>query len=666
MAGTSPAMTMMDGRQSPGRHAMNIQENIKAKSRYREVHARSLADPEGFWGEAAREIDWIEPAKKVFDPAIGLYGRWFAGAVVNTCYNALDRHVAGGRAGQVALIHDSPLANPSGPSTVTQFTYAELLAEVQTLAAIMRDFGVTKGDRVILYMPMVPEAMIAMLACARIGAVHSVVFGGFAARELATRIEDAKPKLILSASCGLEPGRLVQYKPLLDEAIKLSSVKPDACIILQRPQLSCDLIQGRDHDWNDLREAAIKAKKSAACVPVLATDPLYILYTSGTTGKPKGVVRDNGGHLVALKWSMFNLYGVAPGEVWWCGSDIGWVVGHSYIIYAPLFHGATSIMYEGKPIGTPDAGSFWRAISQHGAVAFFTAPTAFRAIRKEDPDGKFIRQYDLSKFRTLFLAGERADPPTVDWAEKQLKVPVIDHWWQTETGWCIAGNPVGLGQLPVKHGSPTVPMPGYQVDVVDEAAKPLPAGTMGSIVIKLPMPPACLPTLWEQDERCKDAYFNEFPGYYKTSDAGYIDEDGYVYVMGRTDDIINVAGHRLSTGGMEEILASHPDVAECAVLGIKDAIKGEAPCGFVVLKAGVTRAPAEIEKEIVALVRDKLGPVAAFKLAIAVARLPKTRSGKILRGTIKKIADGDTWTMPATIEDPKVLEEIEGALQGRI
>jgi propionyl-CoA synthetase len=505
-----------------------------------------------------------------------------------------------------------------------------------------------------------------MLACARIGAVHSVVFGGFAAKELATRIEDAKPKLIFSASCGLEPGRTVEYKPLLDEAIKLSSVKPQACIILQRQQLECELTSGRDHDWAELRAKAMAAKKSADCVPVLATDPLYILYTSGTTGKPKGVVRDNGGHLVALKWSMFNLYGVKPGEVWWCGSDIGWVVGHSYIIYGPLFHGATSIMYEGKPIGTPDAGAFWRVISEHSAVALFTAPTAFRAIRKDDPDGKFIRQYDLSKFRTLFLAGERADPPTVDWAERQLKVPVIDHWWQTETGWCIVGNPVGLGQLPVKHGSPTVPMPGYQVDVVDEAAKPLPAGTMGSIVIKLPLPPGCLPTLWQQDERCKQAYFNEFPGYYKTSDAGYKDEEGYLFVMGRTDDIINVAGHRLSTGGMEEILAAHPDVAECAVLGIKDAIKGEVPCGLLVLKAGVSRSHAEIEKEIVSLVREKLGPVAAFKLAITVGRLPKTRSGKILRGTIKKIADGEQWTMPATIEDPKVLDEIGAALKGRV
>jgi propionyl-CoA synthetase len=493
-----------------------------------------------------------------------------------------------------------------------------------------------------------------------------VVFGGFAAKELATRIDDAQPKLILSASCGVEPGRIVQYKPLLDEAIRLASAKPKACIVLQRPQLNCDLTPGRDYDWASLRRKAINDGKKAPCVPVAATDPLYILYTSGTTGIPKGVVRDNGGHLVAVKWSMFNLYGVKPGEVWWCGSDIGWVVGHSYIIYGPLLHGATSIMYEGKPVGTPDAGAFWRVISEHKAVALFTAPTAFRAIRKEDPEGKFIRQYDLSTFRTLFLAGERADPPTVEWAEAQLKVPVIDHWWQTETGWCIAGNPVGLGQLPVKHGSPTVPMPGYQVDVVDEAAKPVGPNTMGSIVIKLPMPPGCLPTLWNQDARFREAYLTEFPGYYKTSDAGYKDEDGYVWVMGRTDDIINVAGHRLSTGGMEEILASHPDVAECAVLGIKDAIKGEVPCGFLVLKAGVARSPSEIEKEVVALVREKLGPVAAFKLAITVGRLPKTRSGKILRGTIKKIADGDAWAMPATIEDPKVLDEIGTALQGRV
>jgi len=635
--------------------------NMQDKSRYHEAYARSMRDPEGFWADAARAIDWIEPAKKVFDPNMGLYGRWFTGAVVNTCYNALDRHVANGRAEQLALIHDSPVTN-----SVTTYTYAQMLHEVKTFAALMQDFGVGKGDRVIIYMPLVPEAMVAMLACARIGAVHSVVFGGFAAKELATRIDDAQPKLVLSASCGIEPGRIVAYKPLLDDAIKLAAHKVPACIILQRPQQTCDLIAGRDHDWKDLRDKTVAAKKEAACVPVLATDPLYILYTSGTTGVPKGVVRDNGGHLVAINWSMFNLYGVKPGEVWWCGSDIGWGVGHSYIIYGPLFHGNTSIMYEGKPVGTPDAGAFWRVISQHKAVAFFTAPTAFRAIKKDDPNGEFIRKYDLSHFRTLFLAGERADPPTIEWAETQLKVPVIDHWWQTETGWCIAGNPVGLGQLPVKHGSPTVPMPGYQVDIVDEAAKPVPAGTMGSIVIKLPLPPGCLPTLWQQDERCKEAYFNEFPGYYKTSDAGYKDEDGYVFVMGRTDDIINVAGHRLSTGGMEEILASHPDVAECAVLGIKDAIKGEIPCGLLVLKAGVTRPAAEIEREIVALVREKLGPVAAFKLAITVTRLPKTRSGKILRGTIKKMADGDPWTVPATIEDPKVLDEIGAALKGRV
>ncbi|MCP9629381.1 propionyl-CoA synthetase [Rhodopseudomonas palustris] len=632
--------------------------NMHDTSRYHEVHARSLADPEGFWGEAAREIDWIEPPTKVFDPSLGLYGRWFPGAKVNTCYNALDRHVANGRADQVALIHDSPLTG-----TISTFTYAEMLCEVQALAAIMQDFGVGKGDRVILYMPMIPESMVAMLACARIGAVHSVVFGGFAAKELATRIDDAKPKLILSASCGIEPGRIVKYKPLLDEAIELASVKPDACIILKRPQQDCELKDGRDHDWQKLRADALAAGKNADCVALDATDPLYILYTSGTTGKPKGVVRDNGGHLVALKWSMENLYGVKPGEVWWCASDIGWVVGHSYIIYGPLIHGATSIMYEGKPVGTPDAGAFWRVISEHGAVALFTAPTAFRAIRKEDGEGAFIRKYDLSKFRTLFLAGERADPPTVEWAEQQLKVPVIDHWWQTETGWCIAGNPVGLGLLPVKHGSPTVPMPGYKLEVVDEGAKPVPAGAMGSIVIKLPLPPGNLPTLWQQDERCKESYFADFPGYYKTSDAGYLDEDGYVFVMGRTDDIINVAGHRLSTGGMEEILASHPDVAECAVLGINDTIKGEVPCGLIVLKSGVTRDHAEIEKEIVKLVRDKLGPVAAFKLAITVPRLPKTRSGKILRGTIKKIADGDAWTMPATIEDPTALDDISSALK---
>jgi propionyl-CoA synthetase len=633
----------------------------KTNSRYQEVYAQWQRDPEGFWAEAAKEIDWFEPAKKVFDPAMGTYGRWFAGGVMNTCYNALDRHVAGGRARQAALIYDSPVTD-----TQASYSYEEMLFEVKTLAAILQDFGVGKGDRVIIYMPLVPEAVFAMLACARIGAVHSVVFGGFAAKELAKRINDAKPKLILSASCGIEPGRIVKYKPLLDEAIAMAEEKPSNCIVLQRPQEQAALIAGRDHDWATLRDAAIAAKKAADCVPVLATDPLYILYTSGTTGIPKGVVRDNGGHAVALKWSMKNLYGVDPGEVWWCGSDIGWVVGHSYIVYGPLIHGATSIMYEGKPVGTPDAGAYWRVISQHGAVAFFTAPTAFRAIKKEDPDAKLLPKYDLSKFRTLFLAGERADPPTVQWAEQKLGKPVVDHWWQTETGWCIAGNPVGLGMLPVKHGSATVPMPGWDIRVVDESCKEVPAGTIGSIVAKLPMPPGAFPTLWQQDVRFKEAYLDEFPGYYKTADAGFKDEDGYVHVMGRTDDIINVAGHRLSTGGMEEVLASHPDVAECAVIGMADMLKGEVPCGFVVLKAGVTRDHATIEKEIVGLVRERIGPVAAFKLAITVPRLPKTRSGKILRGTMKKIADGESWTMPATIEDPKVLDEIGDAVKGRV
>jgi propionyl-CoA synthetase len=630
-------------------------------SRYHEVYARWQLDPQGFWGEAAQAIDWIEPPKQVFDPDAGVYGRWFPGGVCNTCWNAVDRHVMQGRGEQPAIIYDSPLAGQK-----RTLTYYRLQVETQVLAAILRNFGVGKGDRVVLYMPMVPEAVVAMLACARIGAVHSVVFGGFAANELATRIDDAKPKLILSASCGLEPGRIVKYKPLLDEAIRLAGHKPDACLILQRPQEEAKLVPGRDHDWAAVRDEAIVFARSVYdCVPVAATDPLYILYTSGTTGRPKGVVRDNGGHMVALKWSMHNLYGVEPGEVWWCGSDIGWVVGHSYIVYGPLLHGATSVLYEGKPVGTPDAGAFWRVISEHGAVAFFTAPTAFRAIKKEDPQGKLFASHDLSKFRTLFLAGERADPDTIQWAERLLKKPVIDHWWQTETGWCIAGNPVGLGQLPVKHGSPTVAMPGYDVRVVDEQCKELPAGTMGSIVIKLPLPPACLPTLWQADERFRESYLAEFPGYYKTSDAGFKDEDDYLYIMGRTDDIINVAGHRLSTGGMEEVLSAHKDVAECAVIGIADALKGEVPCGFVVLKAGVNRPVSEIEQECVGLVREKIGPVAAFKLAITVARLPKTRSGKILRGTMKKIADGETWTMPATIDDPAILDEIGSVLKAK-
>jgi len=628
-------------------------------SRYHEIYRRSLQDPEGFWGEAARDVDWIERPTKVFDPLAGVYGRWFVGGVCNTCYNAVDRHVEAGRSDQAAIIYDSPVTG-----TKQTISYGKLLVEVSTFAGVLREFGVVKGDRVVLYMPMVPETLVAMLACARIGAVHSVVFGGFAASELATRIDDAKPKLILSASCGIEPGRVVRYKPLLDEAIALAAAKPAACIILQRPQAEAPLIAGRDHDWKTLRDNAfVWAKAVHDCVPVAATDPLYILYTSGTTGKPKGVVRDAGGHLVALKWSMKNLYGVEPGEVWWSASDVGWVVGHSYIVYAPLFHGCTTILYEGKPVGTPDAGAFWRVIAEHGAVAMFTAPTAFRAIKKEDPQGRLFARYDLSRFRTLFLAGERADPDTVVWAEKLLKVPVIDHWWQTETGWAIAGNPIGLGMLPVKHGSPTVAMPGYDVRIVDEACREVAPNQMGSIVVRLPLPPACLPTLWQQDARMRESYLAEFPGHYKTADAGFKDEDGYLYIMGRTDDIINVAGHRLSTGGIEEVLAGHQDVAECAVVGIKDDLKGEVPCGFIVLKSGVNRPPAEIEKEIVALVRNKIGPVAAFKLAITVVRLPKTRSGKILRGTIKKIADGEPWTMPATIDDPAVLDEIGGALK---
>jgi propionyl-CoA synthetase len=630
-------------------------------SRYSDVYARWQRDPEGFWAEAAQAIDWIEPPKRIFDPDAGVYGRWFVDGVCNTCWNAVDRHVMSGRGEQVAIIYDSPLAGQK-----RTLTYHRLQVETQVLAAILRNFGVEKGDRVILYMPMVPEAVIAMLACARIGAVHSVVFGGFAANELATRIDDAKPKLVLSASCGLEPGRIVAYKPLLDEAIRLATHKPGVCLILQRPQQQAELLPGRDHDWAHLRDEAIVFARSVyECTPLAATDPLYILYTSGTTGRPKGVVRDNGGHMVALEWSMQNLYGIAPGETWWCGSDIGWVVGHSYIVYGPLLHGATSVMYEGKPVGTPDAGAFWRVISEHGAVAFFTAPTAFRAIKKEDPQGKLFAAYDLAKFRTLFLAGERADPDTIQWAERLLNKPVIDHWWQTETGWCIAGNPVGLGQLPIKYGSPTVPMPGYDVRVLDEQCHEVPAGKMGSIVIKLPLPPACLPTLWQADERFKESYLTEFPGHYKTADAGFKDEDGYLYIMGRTDDIINVAGHRLSTGGMEEVLSAHKDVAECAVIGIADPLKGEIPCGFLVLKAGVTRPIDEVEQECVALVREKIGPVAAFKLAITVARLPKTRSGKILRGTMKKIADREPWTMPATIDDPATLDEIGGALRGK-
>jgi propionyl-CoA synthetase len=626
-------------------------------SRYAEVYAAWRADPQAFWAKAAEEIDWIRAPKRIFDERAGVYGRWFPDATCNTCFNALDRHVAAGRGDRMALIYDSPVTGAK-----RRITYGQLLDDVAALAAVLLSFNVEKGDRVVIYMPMVPEAIAAMLACARIGAIHSVVFGGFAAKELAARVDDAKPKLILAASCGIEPGRIVAYKPLLDAAIDLAAHKPEACMVLQRPQAEAKIIAGRDHDWAEMFAAAKDAGKRAPCVEVAATDPLYILYTSGTTGAPKGVMRDNGGHMVVLKWSMSNIYGVGRDETFWTASDIGWVVGHSYIVYAPLLHGCTSVLYEGKPVGTPDAGAFWRVIEEHKVVSFFTAPTAFRAVRKEDPEGKLLKNYSTASLRTLFLAGERADPETLGWAGRMLDVPVVDHWWQTESGWPIVANPVGLGLLPIKPGSPTMPMPGYEIDIVDDTVKPVKTGEMGSIVIKLPLPPGALPTLFQQDQRMVQSYLSEFPGYYKTSDAGYKDEEGYLFVMGRTDDIINVAGHRLSTGGMEEALASHRDVAECAVIGVRDEIKGEAPLGFVVLKAGVKREPAELEQEIVALVRQRIGPVAAFKRAIAVNRLPKTRSGKILRGTMKKIADDEPWTMPATIDDPVALDEIAMAL----
>ena len=626
-------------------------------SRYHEVYQAWQRDPETFWAEAAAEIDWDKPWDKVFDVVDGL-DRWFVGAMCNTCYNCIDRHIEAGRGDQAALIYDSPITGQA-----RTYSYNELLDEVASFAAVLADKGVGAGDRVIVYMPMIPEAAIAMLACARIGAVHSVVFGGFAAKELATRIDGSTAKAIVSASCGIEPGRVIAYKPLLDEAIELAVHKPQTCILLQRPMEDAALIEGRDFDWAELVSQAKADGRKAACVPVAATDPLYILYTSGTTGEPKGVVRDNGGHMVALKWSMFNIYSIEPGEVFWAASDVGWVVGHSYIVYAPLLHGSTTILFEGKPVGTPDAGTFWRVIDEHKVAALFTAPTAFRAIKKEDPNGELIGKYDLSHFRTLFLAGERADPDTLVWAEEKLKVPVIDHWWQTETGWSIAANPVGLGQLPVVHGSPTVAMPGYDIHVLDENCNEVEDGEIGAICVKLPLPPSCLPTLWNNDKRFKESYLTEFPGYYETADAGYKDENGYLYIMARTDDIINVAGHRLSTGGMEEVLASHPDVAECAVVGIADQLKGQVPAGFLVLNSGVDRSADDIETEVIRLVRDKIGPVASFKIALTVPRLPKTRSGKILRGTMRKIADGEDWKMPATIDDPAILDEITEALK---
>jgi len=623
---------------------------------YQEAYDRSLKDPEGFWLEAAAAIDWTRPPDRALDSSREPFYRWFPGGVLNTCYNALDRHVERGRGEQPALIHDSPVTG-----TVEVFTYARLRDAVALFAGALARQGVAKGDRVLLYMPMVPQAAIAMLACARLGAIHSVVFGGFAPKELATRIDDARPVLIVSASCGIEVSRVLPYKPLLDQAIELASHKPSRCIVLQRPQVAAELQPGRDLSWDE----ALRGAQPAACVPVQATDPLYILYTSGTTGRPKGVVRDNGGHAVALAWSMGNIYGIQPGEVWWAASDIGWVVGHSYIVYGPLLHGATSILYEGKPVGTPDAGAYWRVVSQHGVHAMFTAPTAFRAIKKEDPNGLLMKNHDLSRFRTLFLAGERCDPDTLHWAETRLGVPVIDHWWQTETGWPMAANCLGLERLPVKAGSPTKPVPGYDVRVLDDEGHEVEVGRIGSIVVRLPLPPGCLTTLYKNDDGYVASYLSRYQGYYLTGDAGYMDADGYLYVMSRIDDIINVAGHRLSTGAMEEVLASHPDVAECAVIGAADALKGEVPLGFVVLKSGVERAHEDVCRELVERVREQIGPVAAFKTALVVQRLPKTRSGKILRGTMKKIADRNEYTTPATIDDPAILGEIAGVLSAR-
>ena len=623
---------------------------------YEETYRRAQDDPEAFWAAAAQPLVWSRRWDAVCDDSRPPLRRWFAGGALNTCYNCLDRHVERGRGKQLALVYDSPVTD-----AVRRFTYDELRDETARMAGAVAAQGVTAGDRVILYMPMTPEAVIGMLACARIGAVHSVVFGGFAPKELAARIDDAQPKLILSASCGIEGGRVIPYKPLLDAALALSRHKPERTFILQRPQAEAALTAGRDLDWR----AACDGAEPADCVPVAATDPLYVLYTSGTTGVPKGVVRDNGGHAVALHWSMENVYGVGAGEVYWAASDIGWVVGHSYIVYGPLLRGATTVLYEGKPVGTPDPGAFWRVVEQHGVNVLFTAPTAFRAIRKEDPEGKFIRKHDLSKFRTLFLAGERCDPDTLTWARDRLGVPVIDHWWQTETGWAIAANCVGLGMLPVKPGSPTRTVPGFDVRVLGEDGREMPPGGIGAIVLKLPLPPGCLPTLWRNDEGFRQSYLSRYPGHYLTGDAGYQDDDGYLYVMSRVDDVINVAGHRLSTGAMEEALAFHPDVAECAVVGVADPLKGEVPIGLVVTKDGVTRGESAIVAELVQRVRDSIGPVAAFKIAAVVPRLPKTRSGKILRGTVKKIADGQPWTMPATIDDPAILGEIAEAL-GRL
>ncbi len=621
---------------------------------YADVYQSWKTDPDGFWMQQADAIDWVEkPTKALFDENAPLY-EWFADGKVNTCWNAVDRHVENGRADQVAIIHDSPITG-----TVHKITFAELRDRVASLAGALRAKGIEKGDRVIIYMPMVPEALEAMLACARIGAVHSVVFGGFAAHELAVRIDDATPKAIIAASCGIEPGRVVHYKPLVDGAIEQATHKPDFCVIFQRDEEVAKLEDGRDVDWHAFQYGV----EPADCLPVEGNHPAYILYTSGTTGQPKGVIRPTAGHLVALNWSMKNIYDVDPGDVFWAASDVGWVVGHSYICYGPLIHGNTTIVFEGKPVGTPDAGTFWRVISDHKVKSFFTAPTAFRAVKREDPKGEFIRKYDLSCLKTVYLAGERADPDTINWAQEMLGKPIIDHWWQTETGWSIAANPVGIELLPVKVGSPSVPMPGYDVQILDEAGHPVPTGELGAIAVKLPLPPGTLPGLWNANERYRKSYLNTFPGYYETGDAGMIDEDGYLYIMARTDDVINVAGHRLSTGAMEEVLANHPDVAETAVIGVSDQLKGQMPVGFVCLTNGVNRPHEEIVKEVVKMVRDQIGPVAAFKSAVVVDRLPKTRSGKILRATMVKIADSEDFKMPATIDDPAILDEIRDALR---
>ncbi|MGE4610769.1 MAG: propionyl-CoA synthetase [Paracoccaceae bacterium] len=621
---------------------------------YKSVYEGWKADPEAFWMEAAEAISWTKKPTHALDSSNAPLYEWFTDGEANTCYNALDRHVEAGRGNQTAIIYDSPITG-----TKRKISYAELTDQVALLAGALKAKGIGKGDRVLIYMPMVPEALNAMLACARIGAVHSVVFGGFAANELAVRIDDATPKAIIAASCGIEPGRVIKYKPLLDGAIDLATHKPDFTIILQREQVQADLIEGRDFDWFE----ALEGVEPAECLPIGGADPLYILYTSGTTGQPKGVVRPSGGHMVALNWTMKNIYNVAPGDVFWAASDVGWVVGHSYICYAPLIYGATAIVFEGKPVGTPDAGTFWRVIEEHKVVSFFTAPTAFRAIKREDPTGEFVKKYDLSSLKALYLAGERADPDTIIWAQEQLGIPVVDHWWQTETGYSIAANPLGLEELPTKLGSPTVAMPGFDVQVLGDDGHQLPAGELGAIAIKLPLPPGTLPTLWNAEERFIKSYLDTFKGYYETGDAGMIDEDGYLYIMARTDDVINVAGHRLSTGAMEEVLAAHPDVAECAVIGVGDQLKGQLPLGFLCMNKGVNRPDSEIVAEVIRLVREKIGPVAAFKLALVVDRLPKTRSGKILRGTMANIADQTAWKMPATIDDPAILDEITDALK---